>query len=125
MILTVQEVFNKGYIGLKKQGRFSVNDEGVCLYRSENGDKCFIGFSIPDDIHSKSIENSSASVALHQSGVRVIGGVSILKAMQKSCHDCFCAFDFKTKEITNSHFAKMELWAKGNGLTVPDSGEVK
>lgn len=48
--MTPQEMFDKAYIGVVKQGCKSTNSGGGCAYRGVADTKCGIGFLIPDDI---------------------------------------------------------------------------
>jgi hypothetical protein len=52
--LTLQQVFDNA-VTVAKTGKKSVRN-GECRYRSEDGSKCFIGASIPDDIYSSDFE---------------------------------------------------------------------
>ena len=137
MKLTVQEIFNKGYIGLKKQGKLSVISGDGCAYRSHDGNKCFFGFSIPDEKYRPSIEGNDASVALKMSGIVFNDPESIVGRMQAACHDGLynerCRdflpdSDYRDNidlSIRDYDFREMEDFAKENGLTVPDLGEIK
>jgi hypothetical protein len=47
--MTNQEAFNKVVIGLRAQGRPSINPNSVCMYRNSEGLKCAVGILIPDE----------------------------------------------------------------------------
>ena len=57
--MTAQEVFDKVYWHLLRQGRRSMleHEKGeICAYRGEGGTKCAVGCLIPDDAYSPSME---------------------------------------------------------------------
>lgn len=55
-----QEAFNKAYLGLKSQGfKMSVLNSGMCVYRTEGGLKCAVGWLIPDDKYSPEMDDTS------------------------------------------------------------------
>lgn len=45
----LQEIFNRAVGGVVAQGKPSVNNYGLCHYRTEDGLKCAVGQLIPDD----------------------------------------------------------------------------
>lgn len=45
-----QEIFDKVYDALLKQGVASIDSNGSCMYRGPNGTKCAIGHLIPDEL---------------------------------------------------------------------------
>ena len=51
-----QEMFNKAYLGILKQGKRSTDDNWDNVYRGADGSKCSIGFLIPDELYNKNIE---------------------------------------------------------------------
>jgi len=55
--LNRQQLFDNAWNGLKSQGFVQcANDEGDCKYRGDNGMRCGIGWSIPDERYSRSLE---------------------------------------------------------------------
>lgn len=46
--MTPQEIFNKAYLGVLRQGKLSQDVEGVCLYRAPRGLKCAVGHLLTD-----------------------------------------------------------------------------
>lgn len=48
-----QEIFDKVYTELSKQGVPSVDPYGNCLYRGPNGTKCAVGHLIPDELYDE------------------------------------------------------------------------
>jgi hypothetical protein len=66
IMLTKQEIFNKVYTHLVKQGGRSTNfkDElgrEVCAYRGADGSMCAVGCLIPEKFYSKSLEGSTVN----------------------------------------------------------------
>lgn len=47
--MNAQEIFDKVVNHLRKQGHRSLSEDGRCLYRGSNGDKCAIGCIISDE----------------------------------------------------------------------------
>lgn len=58
--MTNQELFDKVVRAIVKQGRGSINSEGLCVYRGPDGLKCAVGHIIPDELYSPLIEKTSA-----------------------------------------------------------------
>lgn len=47
---------------LREQGGFSVDSRGGCVYRSSNGNKCAIGFYIPEEQYDLYFDSDSLGV---------------------------------------------------------------
>jgi hypothetical protein len=54
--MTPQEIINKSYLGLMRQGQESWGS-GTCLYRGPNGTACGIGLLIEDDEFARRLDN--------------------------------------------------------------------
>jgi len=54
--MTPQEIVNKVYFALKKQGKPSVDKNGECLYRGPNGLKCAAGHLMSDKEYDSLME---------------------------------------------------------------------
>ena len=50
---------------LIKQNRPSVDSNGKCMYRGEDGTKCAIGCLIPDHLYNKSMEHKPVDQIAH------------------------------------------------------------
>lgn len=120
-IQVIQDIFNKSYTGLEKQGWVrsgdkDEHDEFKCMYRDLNGNKCAIGQVIPDSLYDERIENYSMhaniirSIVSQSVGVYVDPFVSVLSNLQ-SCHDLG-----HTPEDMKARFIS---FAKAHGLTIP------
>lgn len=61
--VTTQDLFNTMVLGLRKQGRKSVDavDPGTCLYRGHSGTKCAVGMLITDVHYYEDLEYKSFS----------------------------------------------------------------
>lgn len=55
-----QEIFDLAAPGLLKQGKRSLNPDGDCAYRGQDGLKCAIGLLIPDDLYQPGFEGAAA-----------------------------------------------------------------
>ena len=53
---TLQELFNKVSLHLLTQGQMSLNADGLCAYRGENGLMCAAGVLIPDEAYTPNME---------------------------------------------------------------------
>ena len=53
---TLQELFNIVSIHLLNQGKMSLNADGFCSYRGENGLMCAAGILIPDEAYKPNME---------------------------------------------------------------------
>ena len=90
MLKTNQGVLNTAFRNLMKQGRFSSDSDGRCLYRGPEGTKCAIGSMIPDELYKKGLEGNVISDAEMHSvrdlcfGPKVDNG--FLRALQNA-HD--------------------------------------
>ena len=51
------KVIEKSRDFLMAQGKQSVNDEHVCLYRAEDGSMCAVGCLIPNDLYDSKYED--------------------------------------------------------------------
>ena len=69
MSLTKQQLFNNAYFGVVKQGKKSLGacrSGPHCAYRAEDGSKCGIGHSIPDEVYSPAFEGHSITNLLDE-----------------------------------------------------------
>jgi len=96
-MLTLFEICKNGLEGLKKQGKRAgyyspdVGGDGFrCLYRGPEDTKCFIGFSIPDELYTPIMEGQSAmrlSNAYPQLGFTDVVSKFGLGLLQRVAHD--------------------------------------
>ena len=93
MALNRQLAFNDAVLGLFKQKSRSV-EENSCMYRGENGNKCAIGFLIPDERYDPELEyrtavNPEVRSALGDEYGRVVtdDDKMFLAQMQMQIHD--------------------------------------
>ena len=96
-MLTIQEAFNKAYLGVMQQGRASVNISGrSCLYRGPDGAKCAVGFLIADEHYDRDLEGCPVDLepvgeALRKSGVetdvRFCLNTRLVLGRLQGCHD--------------------------------------
>lgn len=60
--MTEQEIFTKVATHLLAQmARSRSGDDGVCLYRGDNGLQCAAGCLIPDELYSEALEEKSVT----------------------------------------------------------------
>lgn len=57
-----QKLFDIATKGVLAQGRQAVDDTDTCRLRTDNGDKCAVGFLIPDDLYYSALETDSGIV---------------------------------------------------------------
>lgn len=62
--MEAQEALNKVMRFAYKQNEQCLSGVKGCLYRGDNGQKCFVGHMIPDDEYSSSIEGKLAGEVL-------------------------------------------------------------
>lgn len=129
--MTLQEMFNKAYLGLAGQKFEKSSKAGVCLYRGPDGKKCAVGHLIDDAHYTEELEHKAAyqpmvRKALEASGVPVPvppPGVDesketkLLNAMQLA-HDVQAFQDFDNTEIPLK--GKLAKVAADFNLTVPE-----
>ena len=111
--MTRQEMFNIAYKGLASQGfEHSLDRDGFCVYRGENGRRCAIGWLIPDEryyveLEGRSVYNISIPCAV---GCDVNDAV-FLSSLQ-CCHDR-ARSPFEMKEA-------LRVFATNYSLTIPE-----
>lgn len=65
--MTNQQVFDKVLEHSRQMTEQCYSeDKGGCAYRGENGNKCFVGALIPDELYCSSIEGRSAHYAIQE-----------------------------------------------------------
>lgn len=95
-----QEFFNKGVLGILKQGKRAATVAGSCLYRAEDGSKCFVGHNIPDDKYDPMFEGvrpdirqrgflvTERAIKIGEVlGLETVEDVDFVKYCQKALHD--------------------------------------
>jgi hypothetical protein len=55
-MMTNQEIFSKAYLHAKSMKAIAADEDGRCMYRSPNGEKCLMGSFIPDDKYDPVME---------------------------------------------------------------------
>lgn len=58
----MQEMFDTFYPPLMKQGTRSMDPLTICLYRGPAGRKCAVGWLIPDEEYSSSMDEGSTAI---------------------------------------------------------------
>lgn len=56
---TEQEIFDHVWHFMKKQGRQSVSNDDICLYRGPDGTKCAVGCLLEDDEYDKEMNHQT------------------------------------------------------------------
>lgn len=74
--LTPQQVFDNALFGVRKQRYHRSIRGAACAYRGNNGRKCGIGHSIPDELYHESFDDSENFA---------VGVLSILGADRPAC----------------------------------------
>jgi hypothetical protein len=120
--MSKQKLFNKAYLGLKSQGFQLSSDKDGCMYRSESGNRCSIGWCISDKKYSRSFEgNDVFGIPFAELFPRI--SEVFLMCLQE-CHDNV-ASDLTMKRIQSTEVSqKIERnlidFANSFGLTVPE-----
>lgn len=113
--LTRQQIFDAAHLQAQKKTRCIQNK--VCLYSDQQGNKCFIGALIPDELYKTSLENRPGSDVL------------VELEMLPNRSDSFCdTQDFITQLQKVHDSFVIESWndalldiAKQYNLTVPNA----
>jgi hypothetical protein len=133
--MTKQEIFNKVYAHLLKQGVKSemllcaenpVVKVMQCAYRGENGTMCAAGCLIPDELYRPSMESRTVvaeevAVALHNAGV--VQELGVYQCGQYRSDDLVFIHSLQT--VHDDHEpedwkARLAYVAGQHGLTVPE-----
>jgi len=118
--VTIQEIFDKIYNGLKSQGFCRsiafINGEEKCAYRGENGLKCAAGHLITDECYTslmegKAIQHPEPMKALECSIGEVDEDARCLIRGLQSLHDS-CTTSVSMKDL-------LIRFAERNYLTIP------
>jgi len=118
--MTPQEMFDKAYIGVVKQGCKSTDVLGSCLYRGVNDTKCGIGFLIHDDIAKAWDRRKNNEITKIKSTKRypvpkfIVDNISLAGAIQRA-HDEAMDTDFIRDFKKN-----MKCVAIAYNLTIPN-----
>jgi len=111
----LQEVFNKVYKHLISAEHPSVDANGYCAYRGQDGRRCAIGCLIADEFYNSALEGLSAEAEsvtkiLFKSGIRVDAlPTGFLDGLQR-IHDS--RFD--------ERHAELSMFADSYGLSIPE-----
>jgi hypothetical protein len=126
---TLQQIFDEGLNHIRTQGRASHDEDGACMYRAPNGDKCIVGGLIPDNAYDpvfdeqgdgttvwmhlrpESLTRNRFEAALKAAGIEGNAALDLLCDMQRA-HDSFSGSgDFLTR-----FEARMQALAELRGL---------
>lgn len=126
-----QAVFNKVYAAVTAQGGPSINANGCCSYRGENGRKCALGHLIPDALYTTDMEGNGARALMREfpALARELGyeqqhaakcDGNFLQALQWA-HDTAADAADADPDTTflDAYTGHMEGYASDYGLTVP------
>lgn len=112
-MLSRQEIFDTALSGIRGQNGFSVDENGVCLYRGPDGKKCAAGWLIPDSKYNIEIEGQNAfGLTDFFEGCGVSYDDMVFLAQLQSIHDS-CSEDGSL----STWETKMKLCADRNFLT--------
>lgn len=123
-----QEVFNKSYLGLKKQKfEAAFNKSGICVYRNEDGTKrCAIGQLISDEAYDKNIEGCDVDQVFDVLSLNSERGQILWEVLKKSIPGIRESDIQFLVDLQHAHdkFSKvkenLEQVAKDNNLTIPE-----
>lgn len=122
--LTLQDVFNLGYIGVIRQGKQSAGADGYCLYRGPDGIKCAIGHCIPDELYTPNLENI---IPVSSTFWNICGGLFELDSIDfgralrdfQWCHDGYEERGH-TQTFLEYFQEQCKVFAHKHGLTIPE-----
>jgi len=114
--MTNQRLFDRVSKHLLKQGKKSIDPNGMCLYRDPRGLKCAIGCLIPDSRYYPGLEGKSIYTSAVMAAARYTKDQIKLVLELQNLHDAF---------IINSDCwpEKLAEIARNNGLTFAYSRE--
>lgn len=122
--MNLQEIFNKVVLHLNKQGVKSVNEDGRCMYRGDNGTMCAVGCLIHDNVylneHNPRIEGLPVTYNQVQEHLR-LSGISCDKETIELLHELQQLHDDRlTCSFTSPRFlSKVKYIASEFDLSVP------
>lgn len=109
----MQTQFDTVARGLLAQGKKSVEEGGICVYRGAGGTKCAIGFLIPDALYKPELENNTVEEL--QEAMPEVFPYSIWFYLElRVIHDIY------SPEVWEIELRKL---ARQYGLTMPEMGE--
>lgn len=94
--MTPQEIFDTAVIGIIKQKGRSVDDNGICLYRGDNGMKCAVGQVLPDKFYDPEMEHKSVNALIREFSTipaYISNNAELLSTLQQ-------AHDYANEKIT-------------------------
>lgn len=112
---TTQEIFNKIYLGVVKQGKPSVGKNGKYMYRNENNLKCAVGQLIPDDKYHPDMESRPIGPLFSFDSHKTLDTVRALRFAHNSAAD-----QTFQKDFVDQFKAYAENWARFYNLTIPE-----
>lgn len=115
-LFTTQGLFDNALNGLRAQGCTSRSGiYGLCSYRSLDGLKCAIGFSIPDEVYSKDMEEHSASVIARKFNLFPGIRADFLDDLQLQLHDRYST-RWNSESFNDWLEERAEIFAEENNL---------
>lgn len=124
MLLSKQEMFNKAYNGVVKQGHKSATTFGKCLYLCDDGSMCAVGH-IMDGIVSKDsgLWQTKGDVEdLQNLSVNLGEQLPWDSAVESFLINMQYAHDYSNDTDFISNFKKqMKVVARNHGLSVPET----
>lgn len=97
--MTLQQVFDKAVIALKRQNKASRDDGGTCFYRHPDDPtvRCAVGHLIADehyspDLEGKTVNHNKVQAALEASGINCSRHMILLLDRVQVAHDTTPAF---------------------------------
>lgn len=120
--MSKQKLFNKAFLGLKSQGFQLSTDKDGCMYRSESGNRCAIGWCISDKKYNSNFEgNDVFGIPYNLLFPRIPEDFLM---MLQECHDNVAGDVSRQTIKTTAAPQKLEKnlinFASAYGLTVPE-----
>lgn len=121
--MITQAQFDKIVTHSRQMKRRSGSAGGACAYHNADGNMCFIGVLIPDEIYRNDMEGLTMQELYHADDkpwcAKLMSALNV-----ESIGDAFSLSDLQ--EIHDRHFysreAKLRKWAKDHNLVMPPLG---
>lgn len=104
--MTPQEIYDAALLGIRKQGRFSTDGLGVCMYRGPEGIKCAAGHVLTDEEVAVIGEGWSIIDAQHSIPEQLKPHVSLLQELQRTHDEAAMDGDWASWELDMTQLAK-------------------
>lgn len=122
--MKIQDMFDTIVMHLRWQGRKSLNQNGNCVYRGDDGDKCAVGCLIPDYLYRTSLESVSC-LEIGENNEYAALKDYLLDDWDQDVDDCLCFLRemqiiHDEQEVADWELAFLEVASKYSLFPVPE-----